>query len=61
MFTISILNQKMRNLLPIAWKSLGYIFDLSMIQSQADAKGAVTRSEGGTSSCHFQGSVGYFC
>jgi hypothetical protein len=30
MFTISILNQKMRNL-PIAWKSLGYIFDLSMI------------------------------
>jgi hypothetical protein len=38
MFTVSILNQKMRNL-PIAWKSLGYIFDLSMIQSQADAKG----------------------
>jgi hypothetical protein len=37
MFTVSILNQKMRNL-PIAWKSLGYIFDLSMIQSQADAK-----------------------
>jgi hypothetical protein len=28
----------MRNL-PIAWKSLGYIFDLSMIQLQADAKG----------------------
>ena len=38
MFTVSILNQKMRNL-PIAWKSLGYIFDLSMIQSKADAKG----------------------
>jgi hypothetical protein len=38
MFTLSILNQKMRNL-PIAWKSLGYIFDLAMIQSQADAKG----------------------
>jgi hypothetical protein len=38
MFSVSILNQKMRNL-PIAWKSLGYIFDLSMIQSQADAKG----------------------
>jgi hypothetical protein len=37
-FTVSILNQKMRNL-PSAWKSLGYIFDLSMIQSQADAKG----------------------
>ncbi len=28
----------MRNL-PIAWKSLGYIFYLSMIQSQADTKG----------------------
>jgi hypothetical protein len=38
MFTVSILNQKMRNL-PIAWKSLGYILDLSMIQSQAGAKG----------------------
>jgi hypothetical protein len=38
MFTVSILNQKMRNL-PIAWKSLACIFDLSMIQSQADAKG----------------------
>jgi hypothetical protein len=38
MFTVSILNQKMRNL-PIAWKSLGFIFYLSMIQSQADAKG----------------------
>jgi hypothetical protein len=38
MFTVSILNQKMRNL-PIAWKSLGYIFDLSMNQSQADVKG----------------------
>jgi hypothetical protein len=38
MFTVSILNQKMCNL-PIAWKSLGYIFDLSIIQSQADAKG----------------------
>jgi hypothetical protein len=37
-FTVSILNQKMRSL-PIAWKSLGYIFDLSMIRSQADAKG----------------------
>jgi hypothetical protein len=32
MFTVSILNQKMRSL-PIAWKSLGYIFDLSMIQT----------------------------
>jgi hypothetical protein len=39
MFTVSILNQKMRNL-PIAWKSLGYSFDLSMIQSQANAKGS---------------------
>jgi hypothetical protein len=38
MFTVSILNQNMRNF-PIAWKSLGYIFYLSMIQSQADAKG----------------------
>jgi hypothetical protein len=38
MFTVSILNQKMRNL-PIAWKSLDYIFYFSMIQSQADAKG----------------------
>jgi hypothetical protein len=38
MFTVSILNQKMRNL-PIPWKSLDYIFYLSMIQSQADAKG----------------------
>jgi hypothetical protein len=36
MFTVSILDQKMRNL-PIAWKSLGYIFDLSLIQSQAGA------------------------
>jgi hypothetical protein len=34
----SIFNQKMCNL-PIAWKSLGYIFDLSMILSQANAKG----------------------
>jgi hypothetical protein len=38
MFTVSILNQNIRNL-PIACQSLGYIFDLSMIQSQADAKG----------------------
>ena len=30
MFTVFIINQKMRNL-PIAWKSLGHIFDLSMI------------------------------
>jgi hypothetical protein len=38
MSTVSILNQKICNL-PIAWKSLGCIFDLSMIQSQADVKG----------------------
>ena len=38
MFSVSILNQKMRNI-TIAWKSLEYIFYLSMIQSQADAKG----------------------
>jgi hypothetical protein len=36
-FTTSILNQKMRNL-PIAWRTLGYINDLSLIQSSAEAK-----------------------
>ena len=35
LFTTSILNQKMRNL-PIAWRTLGYINDLSLIQSAAE-------------------------
>jgi hypothetical protein len=34
LFTTSILNQKLRNL-PIAWPTLGYIEDLSLIQSNA--------------------------
>jgi hypothetical protein len=37
MLMVSILNQKM-HILPIAWKCLGYMFDLSMIQSQAKTK-----------------------
>jgi hypothetical protein len=37
LFTTSILNQKMRNL-PIAWRTLGYINDLSLIQSSAEDK-----------------------
>ena len=37
LFTTSILNQKMRNL-PIAWRTLGYINDLSLIQSAAEDK-----------------------
>ena len=35
LFTTSILNQKMRNL-PIAWRTLGYINDLSLLQSSAE-------------------------
>ena len=35
LFTTSILNQQMRNL-PIAWRTLGYINDLSLIQSAAE-------------------------
>ena len=35
LFTTSILNQKTRNL-PIAWRTLGYINDLSLIQSAAE-------------------------
>ena len=35
LFTTSILNQKLRNL-PIAWRTLGYINDLSLIQSAAE-------------------------
>jgi hypothetical protein len=37
LFTTSILNQKMRNL-PIAWRTLGYINDLSLIQSSTEDK-----------------------
>ncbi len=37
LFTTSILNQKTRNL-PIAWRTLGYINDLSLIQSSAEDK-----------------------
>jgi hypothetical protein len=37
LFTTSILNQKMRNL-PIAWRTLGYINDLSLIESAAEAR-----------------------
>jgi hypothetical protein len=37
LFTTSILNQKARNL-PIAWRTLGYINDLSLIQSSAHDK-----------------------
>ena len=37
LFTTSILNQKMRNL-PIAWRTLGYINDLSLLQSSAEDK-----------------------
>jgi hypothetical protein len=37
LFTTSILNQKTRNL-PIAWRTLGYINDLSLLQSAAEDK-----------------------
>jgi hypothetical protein len=37
LFTTSILNQKTRNL-PIAWRMLGYINDLSLLQSAAEDK-----------------------
>jgi hypothetical protein len=37
LFTTSILNHKTRNL-PIAWRTLGYINDLSLIQSSAEDK-----------------------
>jgi hypothetical protein len=37
LFTTSILNQKMHNL-PIAWGTLGYINNLSYIQSAAEAQ-----------------------
>jgi hypothetical protein len=37
LFTTSILNQKTRNL-PFAWRTLGYINDLSLIQSSAEDK-----------------------
>jgi hypothetical protein len=37
MFTTSILNQKTRNL-PIAWRTLGDINDLSLLQSAAEDK-----------------------
>jgi hypothetical protein len=36
-FTTSILNQKMHNL-PIAWRTLGYINNLSYIQSAAEVQ-----------------------
>jgi len=34
-FTLSIFNQSLRNL-PFAWRPLGYIYDLSIIESQAE-------------------------
>ncbi len=37
LFTTSILNQQTRNL-PIAWRTLGYINDLTLIQSSAEDK-----------------------
>jgi hypothetical protein len=37
LFTPSILNQQTRNL-PIAWRTLGYINDLTLIQSSAEDK-----------------------
>jgi hypothetical protein len=37
LFTTSSLNQKLRNL-PIAWRTLGYINDLSLIRSSAEDK-----------------------
>jgi hypothetical protein len=37
LITTSILNQKTLNL-PIVWRRLGYIYDLSLIQSSADDK-----------------------
>ncbi len=37
LFTTSILNQKSRNL-PIAWRTLGYINNLSLIQSSTEDK-----------------------
>jgi hypothetical protein len=37
LFTTSILNQENRNL-PIAWRTLGYINDLSLIESAAEAR-----------------------
>jgi hypothetical protein len=38
LFTTSILNQKTRNLPAIAWRTLGYINDLSLLQSAAEDK-----------------------
>jgi hypothetical protein len=35
-FTTSLFNQQLRNL-PIAWKPLGYIYDLSIFQSKAES------------------------
>ena len=37
MFTTSILNQRLRNQ-PIAWRPLGYLYDLSLIISESEAK-----------------------
>jgi hypothetical protein len=39
LFTTSILEQKTRNL-PIAWNMLGYINDLSLLQSSVQDKGS---------------------
>ena len=36
-FTLSIFNQSLRNL-PFAWRPLGYVYDLSIIESQAESK-----------------------
>ena len=44
LFTTSILNQKIRNL-PIAWRTLGYINDLSLIQSAAEDKNNSTEKK----------------
>ena len=37
MFTTSILNQRLRNQ-PIAWRPLGYLYDLSLIISESETK-----------------------
>ena len=36
-FTLSIFKQSLRNL-PFAWRPLGYVYDLSIIESQAESK-----------------------
>jgi hypothetical protein len=44
LFTTSILNQQTRNL-PIAWRTLGYINNLTLIQSSAEDKDLSIKAE----------------